>query len=352
MALFMKVKQTNTGIFIDQKEVVAIQLSNEKGSYVSVLNYGAIINQFVVTNVHGATQDIVLGFDHIEQYVSEDYLNNYPYLGTVIGRYANRIKAGKFEVDDTEYQLAKNNNDDCLHGGKIGFDRKVWDIIAVSETPNASVILQHYSFDGEENFPGDLAVQLKFELTANDELILSYQADTDEATPINLTHHSYFNLSAKGEKIDKHLHQMQASSYLEQDDNFVATGKLLPVAGTLHDFNKMREIGANWDAENGYDQTYVLDKTYGSLTLASQTTETNSGLSLLVYTTEPVAHFYTAKHLKVKNGKNGKDYGGFDAFCVETQHHPNAVNIPHFPSTILQPDQVYSQTTIYKVITH
>jgi aldose 1-epimerase len=346
----MKVKQINTGIFIDKKEVIAVELNNAKGSLVKIFNYGTIINKFIVTNAKGEKQDIVLGFDEFEGYISSDYLTNYPYLGAIIGRYANRLKGGKFEIDGYEYQLAKNNGDDCLHGGLEGFDKKVWDIIEISEEPNAKVTFQYFSLDGEENFPGDLAIQLSFEFTNNDELILTYTADTDEATAINLTHHSYFNLSANGEKINHHIHQMNASHWLEQDENSVVTGKLLPVEGTHHDFRKGKKIGEGWDENLGYDQTYVLDKDYGSLTLASKTTETKSGLSLLVYSTEPVAHLYTAKYLTVKNAKGGKEYGEFDAFCVETQHHPNAINIPEFPTTVLQPDEIYSQTTIYKIV--
>jgi len=346
----MEVKQINTGIFVDKKEVIAVELKNDKGSYVKIFNYGTIINQFIVKNSKGELQDIVLGFDTFEDYINPAYLASYPYFGAIIGRYANRIKNGKFNIDGTEYQLTKNAGADCLHGGKTGFDRRVWDIIDTSDRPHASVTFQYFSLDGEENFPGDLAIQLTFELTNTDELILTYQADTDEATPINLTHHSYFNLSAKGGKITEHIHQMVASNYLEQDDNYVVTGKLIPVEDTIHDFRKAKAIGANWNEEEGYDQTYVLDKEYGSLTLASKTTETTNGLSLLVYTTEPVAHLYTAKYLNVKNGKGGRDYHEFDAFCVETQHHPNAINIPHFPNTVLRPEEVYTQTTIYKVV--
>lgn len=345
----MKINQIKTGHIINGKEVIAVELINNKGSLVKIFNYGTIINKFIVNNAKGEKQDIVLGFDDFIGYVSEDYLASYPYFGAVIGRYANRIKDGKFEIDHQEYQLAQNNEKDCLHGGNEGFDQKVWDIMTISETPHPSVTFQYFSFDGEENFPGDLAVQLTFELTNNDELILTYQADTDEATAINLTHHSYFNLSANGEKIANHQHQMNASNYLEQDANFVATGKLIPVDGTHHDFRIGKTFAANSDEKDGYDQTYVLDKTYGSLTLASKTTETTSGLSLYIYTTEPVAHLYTAKHLSVKNGKGGRHYNEFDAFCVETQHHPNAINVPSFPSTILRPEEIYTQTTIYKV---
>ncbi|RZK42331.1 MAG: galactose mutarotase [Pedobacter sp.] len=347
----MEVKQINTGVFIDKKEVIAVELRNDKGTYVKIFNYGTIINRFVVINSKGEEQDIVLGFDTFEEYIKFSYLENYPYLGAIIGRYANRIKEGKFNVDGVSYQLAKNNGDNCLHGGSQGFDSKVWDIIAYGDENQAKVTFQHFSLDGEENFPGDLAIQLSFELTNNNELILSYQADTDEATPINLTHHSYFNLSEKGEKVFNHVHQMYASNYLEQDADSCVTGNMLPVEGTIHDFRFPREIASLWNETDGYDQTYVLDKDYGALTLASKTNETTSGLSLLIYTTEPVAHFYTAKYLDVKNGKGGKNYEAFDGFCVETQHHPNAINIAHFPSTLLQPEEVYTQTTIYKVTT-
>lgn len=348
----MKTKQINTGKIIDGKEVIAVELSNDKGTLVKIFNYGTIISQFIVKNAKGELQDIVLGFDDFDQYVSDEYLANYPYLGAIIGRYANRIKNGQFSIDGVDYQLAKTNGEDCLHGGKAGFDKKMWDIVNLSDEPNASVTFQYFSLDGEEGFPGDLAVQLTFELTNNNELILTYQADTDEATPINLTHHSYFNLSPDLAPITKHVHLMNASNYLEQDGNYVVTGKLIPVEGTHHDFRKGKVMDENWNAAEGYDQTYVLDKTYGELTLASKTTEANSGLTLSVYTTEPVAHLYTAKYLSVKNGKGGRDYNEFDAFCVETQHHPNGLNIPHFPTTILRPEEVYGQVTIYKVTTN
>lgn len=345
----MEAKQINTGVFVKEKEIIEIELANKRGTLVSILNYGTIIHRFVVTNKLGVQQDIVLGFDSVKEYFGEDYLKNYCYLGAIVGRYANRIQNGKFSIDSEDYQLPQNNGPDCLHGGVEGFDKKVWDIVAIDEQLG-KVTFQYYSVDGEENFPGDLVVQLSFQLTESDELILAYTADTDEATALNLTHHSYFNLSPTGEKVMKHTHEMDADNYLEQDGNYIVTGNVLPVVATIHDFTKPKEIGRNWNKAEGYDQTYVLNKVYGDLTLASKTTETNSRLTLLVYTTEPVVHLYTAKHLKIKNGKNGKNYGEFDGFCVETQHHPNAINIPQFPSTVLRPDEVYHQTTIYKVL--
>jgi len=344
----MSVQQTATGKFIDGEEVIAIELTNSKGTYVKIFNYGAIINKFIVKNAKGEHQDIVLGFDNFEQYLDPEYIAEGVYLGAVVGRYANRIKNGQFEIDGETYNLAKNNGNDTLHGGIVGFDKKVWEIVELDEDGNV-VALEYESLDGEEGFPGNLIVNLTFELTENDELILSYEAETDQATAINLTHHGYFNLAPKGGNVGGHEQQIFASNYLEQDENYCVTGKVIPVAQTPLDFTSMKAIGKDWDSEEGYDQTFVLDKIYGDLSMASKTTEAESGLSLSVYTTEPVAHLYTAKYLKVKNGKGGVDYSAFGAFCVETQHHPNAINIPEFPTTILRPDELYTQTTIYKV---
>ena len=168
-------------------------------------------------------------------------------------------------------------------------------------------------------------------------------------TPVNITNHSYFNLSPDLGSIGNHFHRMPASHYLEQDDNYVVTGNLIPVEGTIHDFLGGKRIAQDWDPEEGYDQTYVLDKEYGELTLASETSEEKSGLKLSVYSTEPVAHLYTSKYLSVKHGKGGATYHPYEAFCVETQHHPNGINIPSFPSTVLRPGETYKQTTIYKI---
>ncbi|RZK14551.1 MAG: galactose mutarotase, partial [Pedobacter sp.] len=279
----MSVQQTSTGKFIDGEEVIAIELTNTKGTYVKIFNYGAIINKFVVQNMKGEMQDIVLGFDTFEQYLDPEYLKDYPYFGAIIGRYANRIKNGRFTIDNETYQLNQNNGNDTLHGGTIGFDRKVWDIVDFDEA-NSSVTLEYESEDGEENFPGNLVIDLTFELTENDELILTYEAETDKATAINLTHHGYFNLSPNGDNIKNHQLQIFGSNYLEQDENYCVTGKLIPVAGTALDFTSLKEIGKDWDSNQGYDQSFVLDKTYGDLTLASKTTEAESGLTLNVYT--------------------------------------------------------------------
>ena len=337
----MKENQISTGRFIDGKEIFAVELTNSLGSKVKIYNYGAIVSEFIVKNGHGEQQDVILGFNDIDGYLNEDYLAEYPYLGVVVGRYSNRIKDGKYTIDGKDYQMAQS-----LHGGEAGFDKKVWDILP---TIDPSLTLQYISPAGEESFPGNLAVQLTFKLTDEDELILDYKAVTDAPTPINLTHHSYFNLNKNGGNVGDHHLRMPASNYLEQDDNYVVTGKMIPVEGTIHDFLGGKKIGQDWDPEEGYDQSYVLDKPYGHLGLAAEATEASSGLKLEVYTTEPVAHFYTSKYLNTSGSKDGKGYKPFEAFCVETQHYPNGINIAEFPTTILRPGETYAQTTIFKL---
>lgn len=337
----MKENRISTGINIDGKEVFAIELTNSRGSKVKIYNYGAIISEFIVTNANGEKQDVTLGFNNLEDYLNEDYLANYPYLGVVVGRYANRIKDGKFSIGGKDYQMNKG-----LHGGETGFDKKVWDILP---TIDPSLTLQYISLDGEEHFPGNLTVQLTFKLLDEDELVIDFKAVTDEPTAVNLTHHAYFNLNKDGGNIGNHHHRIVASNYLEQDDNYVAIGGILPVEGTIHDFRAGKLIGQDWDPKEGYDQSYILDKPYGEFGPATETIHPESGLKLEVYTTAPVAHFYTSKYLETPTGKNGKPYHAFEGFCVETQHHPNSVNVSGFPSTVLIPGETYQQTTIFKV---
>ena len=338
---FMRENQISTGKIIGGKEIFAVELVNTHGTKVKIYNYGGIISEFIITNANGDKQDIILGFDDIDGYLSEDYLADYPYLGVVVGRYSNRIKDGKFTVDGTDYQMTKN-----LHGGTEGFDKKVWDILA---TTGPTLTIQYVSKAGEEGFPGNLTVQVTYKLSDENELVLDYHAITDAPTPINLTHHTYFNLLNEGGNVRNHHHRMPASNYLQQDEEYVVTGTVLPVQGTIHDFLGGKLIGADWDDAEGYDQSYVLDKPYGELGMASETIEHESGLKLEVYTTEPIAHFYTAKYLNVQNAKGDRDYHPFQAFCVETQHAPNSVNIPSFPTTVLRPGETYKQTTIFKV---
>ncbi len=321
-------------------------LRNEKGTSVSITNYGAIITSFILKNPRYGSKDIVLGFDKVEDYLAEEYLVGYPYFGSAIGRYGNRIKNGEFHIDGKKYTVARNKGNDHLHGGIEGFDKKVWEF----ESGNDQQLrLKYLSPDGEEGYPGNLEAVIHFELTNDDELIYEYFATTDQPTAVNLTHHSYFNLDGKGH-IGSQQVKINASSILEQDDNFVVTGNEIPVEENRYDFRKFKRIDKDWDAADGYDQSFVLDKNDNSCTLAAEAYSETSQIKLEVYTTEPLVHYYTGKWIAPMVGKNGDSYGPFSGFCFETQKHPNAINIPSFPNTILRPGENYYTKTVYKVI--
>ncbi len=321
-------------------------LRNEKGTSVSITNYGAIITSFILRNNRFGSKDIVLGFDKVEDYLAEEYLSAYPYFGSAVGRYANRIKDGEFHIDGQKYTVAKNKGNDHLHGGIEGFDKKVWEF----ESGNDQQLrLKYLSPDGEEGYPGNLEAGLYFELTNDDELVYEYFATTDQPTAVNLTHHSYINLDGN-DHIGSQLVKINASTLLEQDDNFVVTGNKIPVEGSQYDFRELKRIDKNWNAADGYDQSFVLDKNDYSCTLAAEAFSEISQIKLEVYTTEPLVHFYTGKWIAPMAGKNGNRYGPFSGFCFETQKHPNAINIPSFPNTILRPGENYYTKTIYKVI--
>lgn len=291
-------------------------------------------------------QEIVLGFDKVEDYFSEDYLRNYPYFGSAIGRYANRIRNGEFSIHEKKYQLAKNKITDHLHGGMEGFDKKVWEFISGDDQ---HLKLSYTSAHNEEGYPGTLEVELHFELTDSDELIYEYFAHTDKSTIVNLTHHSYFNLDGS-EDINSHIVSINAATMLEQDDNFVVTGVEKQVGDTIYDFRMPRPVNHNWDPENGYDQSFVLDKKEEELNFAAEAFSEISRLKLEVYTTEPLVHFYTGKWIPQIPGKNDMQYGPFSGLCFETQKHPNAINIPHFPDTVLLPGHSYHTKTFYRII--
>lgn len=328
------------------EDIYLFTLRNTKGTEVCITNYGAIITSFKLNRPGEDINNIVLGFDKVEDYLSDEYLAGYPYFGAAIGRYANRIKNGEFSIDDKKYFVKKNKVTDHLHGGDNGFDKKMWIINSSSEK---KLSLIYKSIDGEEGYPGNLETEIRFELTDTDDLIYEFIATTDKPTVVNLTHHSYFNLNNGRGSIGDHLVKINSSSILEQDDNFVVTGNTLPVAATMYDFKTEKRINENWNEEDGYDQTYVLEHLSTS-TPAAEAYSKESGIRLQVFTSEPVVHFYTGKWIPVLNGKSGKNYGPFSGFCFETHKHPNAVNIPHFPDTVLRPGETYHTKTMYKII--
>jgi len=330
------------------EEVYLFTLKNSNGVEVSISNLGAIIRSFIVPDRTGKPIDIVLGFDQMEHYADQTYLESNSYLGAIVGRYANRISNSIFELDSELYKLSSNHPPHQLHGGHEGFDRKVWKLESISNVPNAKLVLSYLSEDGEEGFPGNLRVKLSFELKESNELIMQKEASTDKSTPINLTHHGYFNLNGSG-TIEDHFVEIPASFYLGQHDDLVPNGEILTVNDTLYDFRSVKQISRVWDPKNGYDQSFILDKEYREWGKAAMAYSESSGIKLDVYTDEPTIQFYTGKHLNNKGVKGGADYSAYCGLCFETQHHTNAVNIPEFPSTILRPGELYKSRTSYTV---
>ncbi len=330
------------------EDIYLFQLKNDAGTEVLITNYGATITSFKVFQKNGSVNDIVLGFDNIEVYLSQAYLSNYPYFGAAIGRYGNRIKDARFTIDGKDYRISKNNGRNNLHGGIEGFDKKVWKLISYDDKKNI-LILRYHSNDGEEGFPGNVVVDIRFELTVSNELLFDYKASTDQPTAINLTHHSYFNLNNGKGDIRGHMLQIHSDFFLEQDEGLAVTGVLLPVANTNWDFRSYRRVDSKWNG-SGYDQSFVVEKKQAELTLMAETYSIESGIKLQILSSDPIVHLYTGQGISNLKAKNGITYGPYSGFCLETQKHPNAINIHHFPDTILRPLETYIQKNIYRVI--
>jgi len=328
------------------KGIYLYSLRNINKTEVLISNYGAIILAYKVCMPDGTFNDIVLGFDKMQDYLSAEYLRIYPFMGAAVGRYANRIKDACFKIGDKEFQVSKNWGEDQLHGGFEGFDKKVWDFVSFDEQCNI-LQLKYSSPDGEEGFPGNLEVNVCFELNDDDDLIYEYTATCDQPTAINLTHHGYFNLNNGAGTIDEHEIKIYSDKILEQDKNLVVTGNYISVENTKYDFREFHQIGERLNG--GYDQSFVVDKENGQLSIVAEARSKQAGLRLQVLTTEPLVHFYTAQGFPTIKGKNNIEYGPYSGFCFETQKHPNAINIPKFPSTLLKPGEKYHQKNVYKV---
>ncbi|MGB3004939.1 MAG: aldose epimerase family protein [Chitinophagaceae bacterium] len=334
------------------KEVNEFILSNDKGTIVSITNYGAIITSFKILQNNGSVNDIVLGFEKVEEYISKNYQETYPYFGCAVGRYGNRIKNACFEIDGQKFEVSKNNGDNQLHGGFEGFDKKVWEMVSFGQSPVPFLELKYLSQDGEEGYPGNLEVVARFELNNENELSYVYTATCDKPTAVNLTHHGYFNLKNGEGNIKDHEVKIYGSNVLEQDENLVTNGNLLPVENTVFDFREFHSVEEGLKNIDEFDKSFVADNpgTNTSVTLMGEVISKKSNLCLQVFSNEPVVHFYTGKWIPEIKGKNETIYGSFSGLCLETQVHPNAINIPHFPNTILRPGEIYNKKTVYKVI--
>ncbi len=334
------------------REIKEYSFTNGQHITFSVMNYGGIITKIEVPDRNGVVKDVTLGFDDLA-----GYQGVHPYFGALVGRYANRIAGGQFTIDDQSYQLPINNGPNSLHGGDVGFDKMIWDMELIEEDQASGVRLTARSADGDQGYPGNLDVKVTYLLHEDDELIMDYYATTDQPTVINLTNHSYFNLKGQGEgDVLDHEVMIMADRYTPVDESLIPTGVLDSVAGTPFDFREARRIGESIDERSnqqlsyggGYDHNWVLNGAAGELRLAAVAYEPVSGRRLEVLTTEPGIQFYTGNFLDSTTGKKNQPYHPRYGFCLETQHHPDSPNQPHFPAAVLRPGEVYQSQTVYR----
>jgi len=342
------------GTLPDGTKVLAYTLTNKNGMKVKVLDYGAIITECWVPNNAGELANVVLGFDNLDQ-----YMGKHPRFGSTIGRYANRIATAQFELDGVQYKLAANNGSNCIHGGIIGFDKHMWQLVnSNADSHEQSITLRYRSADMEEGFPGNLDLTLTVALTDKNTLRLTYKASSDKATPLNLTNHSYFNLNGAGNgNILQHHAKFHAESCTPLNADSLPTGEIVSVTNTPYDFRHDTAIGANIDKlDGGYDINYVVGqhsliqpsgaKQAPSLLVAQVRSEL-SGRKLDIYTDQPGFQFFTANGLDGSIKGLGGSYEKYAGFCIETQHFADSIHHDNFPNTILRPGEEFNSTTIY-----
>ncbi|MGZ3923355.1 MAG: aldose epimerase family protein [Flavisolibacter sp.] len=332
----------------DGQAITEYTLTNANGMQLSIINYGGTITKLTAPDKGGKFGDVVLGYESLDGYLQRAN----PYFGALIGRYGNRIAHGKFTLDGKQYTLATNNNGNSLHGGNKGFDKVVW---TAEKQGDSSLKLTYHSKDGEEGYPGNLDVTVVYTLTADNSVKIDYAATTDKATPINLTNHAYYNLSAGTDStiLDQEI-QINANRYTPVDSLLIPTGQIADVKGTPFDFTAPKPIGRDIaQVKGGYDHNWVLNKSGNSLEKAATLYDPKSGRMMEVYTTEPGLQFYTGNFLdgKLTKTKGGAKYVQHAALCLETQHFPDSPNHPNFPNTILKPGETYKSTTVYKFST-
>jgi aldose 1-epimerase len=340
----------------DGHEVFLYTLRNASGMEVKITNYGGTITSIKVKDRHGKFGDVVLGFQNLDGYVSK---TNKSYFGAIIGRYANRIAHGTFVLDGHQYHIPTNDGPNSLHGGLRGFDKRVWDAKDVSTASTPELELHYLSRDGEEGFPGNLSVTVRYSLGAENDLRVDYSATTDKDTVLNLTNHSYFNLAGPGSgDILNHKLTLQADRFTPIDQTLIPTGAIQSVAGTPLDFRKPTAIGSRINQDDqqlkfakGYDHNFVLNRSGHELGMAAKVEEPHSGRVLEVLTTQPGIQFYSGNFLNGSVHGIGGAYNFRSALCLETQHFPDSPNHPNFPSVVLRPGEQFHQTTVFRFST-
>ncbi len=338
------------GTLPDGRAVDLFTLKNANGMVVKVMTYGAIITEIQAPDRDGKLGDVVLGFDNLEA-----YLKGHPYFGAAIGRVGNRIAKARFTLDGKTYKLAANDGPNHLHGGLKGFDKVLWSATATATDDAARVEFTYTSKDGEEGYPGDLKVVMTYTLTTKNELRIDYRATTDKATPVNLTNHSYWNLAGDGDILSHEL-RLYANAYTPVDDTLIPTGEIRTVKDTPMDFIEPKPIGRDLkqltNKPQGYDHNFVLNAHGRAIARAARVVEPKSGRVLEILTDQPGIQFYSGNFLDgTLTGKRGIVYKQYYGLCLETQHVPDSVNQPAFPSVILRPGLTYKTTTIHRFST-
>jgi aldose 1-epimerase len=349
-------EQSLFGTSPDGSKVDRYTFTNAHRMEVSILSYGGIIQSIVVPDRSGNLADVALGFDTLE-----DYLKPNPYFGAIIGRYGNRVAKGRFTLNGTLYQIPTNDGPNALHGGPEGFEKKFWEAAPIKGSDWVGVELTYLSPDGEMGFPGNLTVTVRYTLNNENELRIEYGAVSDRETIINLTNHSYFNLAGAGNgTILDQVALINADRFTPVDEFLIPTGELQEVKGTPMDFTKPTAIGARIHTDDpqlkyvepkewGYDLNWVLNHPNDLEAIAARVTDPQSGRTIELYTTEPGVQFYSGNFLNgTIRGKKGLTYPHWGGFTLESQHHPDSINQPHFPTTILTAGEQYAQTTIFK----
>jgi aldose 1-epimerase len=333
----------------DGKSVYLFTLKNDNGLTAEFLNYGGVIFRLYVPNKNGKMKDVVLGLDRVQNYFEPN-----PHFGALIGRFSNRIANAEFTLDRKTYHLTVNSHGkNTIHGGKIGFDKIVWDADTLMTKDGPALELTHLSPDGHEGFPGNLKVKVVYTLTNKNSLRLDYYATTDKPTVVNFTNHCYFNLAGEGSgNVLNHRIMINADKYTPFDNEGIPTGEIKSVKGTPYDFKKSRPIGSEIKLlPHGYDMNYVLNHPMNKLGLAARVYEPVSGRIMEVYTTQPGVQFFTANGLNGRyTGPSGRKYESSYGFCLETEHYPDSPNNPSFPSTVLRPGQNFHEITVFKFL--
>jgi len=348
------IEKTLYGKLSDGREIYQYTLTNKSGATLKVINYGAIVTSLTIPDRNGKFGDVILGYDSLQAYVDDKC-----FFGAIVGRYGNRIGKGKFKLDGKEYQVTVNEGENHLHGGKLGFNKVLWDARTMQDTAGSAIELTYVSTDGEEGYPGKVTLTVIYTLTDNNELKIEYKGTTDKTTVLNPTHHSYFNLSGSfNNTILDHVVMIDANAITPVDKSLIPTGKLLDVSKTPMDFRTPIAIGAHIDDDfeqlkiaGGYDHNWVLRNYDGKVRTVAEVYEPKSGRLMTVITDQPGIQFYSGNFLDGTGKGKGVTYQKRSGLCLESQCYPDSPNKPEFPSATLKPGEEYHQTTIYQFST-